>query len=823
MATGDITVTINPDGWTANLSVAGFTSGATYGFGMATNNIPGASTPFSTAVSLGYDTTGVATTISRTVYLTKVVRFPFGTGFLTGLVGTGTFTDGETITQAVSGATGKIVGAQASGTKLIFFVTSGTFNNVNLCTGGTSSATFTSTSTFTTYVDSTPHEIVTAVGVTVRVALSDYVFQKDNTGGGNSGTSPTVTIPAAFVTNSGGASQTSNALSAAVVTQSSTAAYPKVVGNWAWPGFQRVTGSTVPLRAVAFHSSGISCMKFSVADTHSNTATSTTTAPTYDNTAGDAVPVVEYIGAPSTSTLTALDVLTCNFIAYPVVGDSGAILDTSGGTTAPSALFGPIKMLCDKSATYGVTKALVDPGAADDSTGVAYDTGSWNEGTAAPFKTIGGAGAAISAYNNTNHSRADCGGGVIYLKDGNNVWTGSSNINSTPDTWLTITRAASSSSRAACKINSQSGSTRTGFRTLIQDVTISPPSGILIDDAGCLWLDNCTINASGATVYTGIVWYVTRCTVPAIQAGLYPYATENSPPAIIRGNDLSGAVYSCFCYTFLGNLKTGATATTEAMFSLGYSGQTVPATSNSIIAFNKIMGFQCDSTTMLRWHKVNPLSSRGLAIVQNLLENYYNGPSSIMEVAADDSTAASDPVNNVIYWNNTIVGQRANLSYNDKDSEAPVRKFWSLKNNIFEDYNIKTDTFTSNGGANGARVGNWPCLYGVGYSGNLIAECANIGAPGTFLNEFPGLKSYQPAPLTPNVLGYVAFTNRKASTGLANGTGDGTYTLTSTSPALALQRDLTIPYDLSGTARTATDAAGVYHFSAPSSGFFFAQ
>lgn len=75
MATGDITIAINADGWSADLSVAGFTSPATYDLDWR-GRIPG-------------------------TYIS------------------GTFTNGETVTQAATGSTAIVVGAQSSGTFLL--------------------------------------------------------------------------------------------------------------------------------------------------------------------------------------------------------------------------------------------------------------------------------------------------------------------------------------------------------------------------------------------------------------------------------------------------------------------------------------------------------------------------------------------------------------------------------------------------------------------------------------------------------------------------------------------------------------------------------
>jgi hypothetical protein len=66
------------------------------------------------------------------------------------------------------------------------------------------------------------------------------------------------------------------------------------------------------------------------------------TAPSIDSGVPDQEKIIEYIGTINTATLTDGDLLTCNFIAYPVYGDSGSLLDTSdGANTMPTPLYAP--------------------------------------------------------------------------------------------------------------------------------------------------------------------------------------------------------------------------------------------------------------------------------------------------------------------------------------------------------------------------------------------------------------------------------------------------------------------------------------------------
>lgn len=839
-ATGDVSVRIRPDGWSADVAIEGFTSGATFNFGMGSNNTPTSSTPYLTVVSLGYDNTGAATTITRRVYLVprstnSVVRCPYSTATQAGGTWSGIFQDGETITCSTSGATAIVVGDQSSGAVIRYKNLSGTPLTTQTWTGGTSGATFVNTSsTVTTLTQPTNDELVTSTGIVVRVAFSDYVFQKDNSGGGNSGTAPTVTIPAAWATNSGGGAETSNALSGAAVTQDSTAAYPKVIANWTWPGNSAVTGNFT-LRAFASHGTSvndgssqvspgvlnIACIKFTAADTHSNTATTTVTAPTYDSSVGDAVPVVEWVATMDVSTLTALDVLTCNFIAYPLVGDSGSIIDTSAGTAAPTALFGPIVMLNDKADTYGASFAVVDPNFPDDVSGVVYSTSAAAIANAATtsYQKMATAYNALRTYNNTNYSRNNCSNSTMYLRTGNNAFVnGTVTVGTAPDTWLTIDRFPGDTKSGVIITNQVTGKSL-GLKLKVHDVTITTTTAAGTFSPGgssWLWLDKCdAVSCSSICIYQVKAWYLTRCTFDSMAQWFIPNSTENWMPAIIRGNTMTftTGTANIRTYCLIGNLKTGNSTAGSFNLQRTAASSTAPVCENGIIAYNRFYGLNVSLNTLMNWAVDTPIS-HGQAIVQNVFENFKNNSSPMNQVAGDNAASTTDPNNNILIWNNTFMGQRQNFSYNDLSSNAPVRIYWSVKNNIVYSNNIKTDTFPT---ANGLRVQNWSDVNGVAWSGNLLG---NTG--GGFDPDFAGLKS-----ITNNWSGvgassYFAFTNYAAAVvGTSDGAGGGTYTLTAASPAIGLQRDYLIPYDIAGNGRSSSDAAGAYHYGTDTGFLFF--
>ena len=820
-ATGDLTVRIRPDGWTAEVTSAGFTTGATYAFGLATNNVPGTSTPYLTVVSEGYDNATALGTITRTVHIVSTIRLPYASKSQPGGTWSGTFADGETITCSTSGATAVKVGDQAAGAAIVFKSLTGTPLTTQTWTGGTSGATFVNTSsTITTYTVPTKDEKATGTALVTLVALSDYIFVDDNTGGGKSGTTPTVTIPASFITNTGGASQASNALAAAAVTQNSTVAYSAcpAMGSWAWPGFQR-WDATSKLRVVAFDRNArngrpVAAVKFTVTDTHSHTYTEIVTAPSFDPSVGDASAVIEYVTTGDiTSGLTQGDTLTANFIAYPWVGDAGSILDSSAGTAAPTPLVGPITGVCDSAGTYGVTCALVDDATGSDAGALTvYDSASFNPATAYKFLTIAKAARAIRDYNNANHSRDRVDAGEIHCNAGTYAWLGatiSGTYGATATCWITV-KPAAGVARASVEINATSGNTDISDRVKLENVTIDSTTNNTF--AGCLamWLDQCVINSSSGT---GIwndnlqnVW-VTRCPVPVFLQGFRPAASTTTLAfPLIRGCDLSGYTRGMQCYTVIGNVMNGnvVPAVTTLFYDQISNTMSNPVPTSLILAYNQIYGWNQTTGVMCDFGQTSKIATRGYAIVGNVFES--TGPTSgntICDVGSGEGLTTNTPVDNVIIWHNTFMGVRENGPYNSSGSTVKFRRYWSIKNNIYYDWNTKNDDFT--GDLNGLRIGSWPCLYGVGMSGNVLGDSGNH-----FNCDFSGLSTINTdwgtgstAPL------YFQFVNYLASNEDVAGAGGGDYRLQTGSPAYRLQRDWVLPYGLGGKSRSGnSDSAG---------------
>lgn len=650
-------------------------------------------------------------------------------------------------------------------------------------------------------------ESISGSDVIIRIALSDYIYQKDATGAGNSGTAPVVNILGGFYTQGGTPNNATGAGFA--VTNSSTAAHQQVVGGWYMPPFQKV-GSTFQLRAGAFHrhaQSGrpVRAVKFTVTD-GSNTVTETVTTMTISNDDGDAVNIPEYIATIDTSTLTQGAVLTCDMQQFPWVGDEGSVLDTSAsGYTMPDPRHAPLPLLLDKTGGYGTTMALVDASTGNDGTGQAYDSASYNAGTAAKFLTIAAAVKAIRDYNNSNRSRGDAGGGVVELNAGSYQWMGAtlgSVYGTTPNTWLTV-RPAVGVARSDVIIAGDTGDPDPGDRLHIQNVTITATASGTFSGIAAVWWDNCLFNTTNtALLRTGVHW-ITQGKVTQLAQGLRPFSTEVSSLALIRGVEFAGLDGEVIGHTVIGNYKPAA-ATGKPRFTGDFTGQGGPAPQSQILAYNRILDFDvggAGSTYMMSYAMDSEAIrfQRGLAFVQNLFERTGTSGSAIV---AQIGTGSTQGTNNVLAWHNTLVGQRQNFAYNDTGTTSIPHKFWSLKNNILWDYNIKSDVFPS---GSGNRTGNWSTLYGVGFSGNVLADESN-----SFDNEFSGLGYWAGNFNGPDSATTFDFTDYQANEDVTGGSGGGTYTLLSTSPAYELQVEQVLSHDIAGNERGATDSAGAY-------------
>jgi hypothetical protein len=176
---------------------------------------------------------------------------------------------------------------------------------------------------------------------------------------------------------------------------------------------------------------------------------------------------------------------------------------------------------------------------------------------------------------------------------------------------------------------------------------------------------------------------------------------------------------------------------------------------------------------------------------------------------------------NQIFWNNTFVGHRTLLGYNDVGSTPYYRHLWSVKNMLVDDWNIKTDTHTTK---DGNRVGNWPLVWGVGCAGNFDIAGTGMGASDSFINDDPELNGFggigwycyflaNSGSTSPS--NWPAFTSDLASDAVNYMPGNGVYSLKSESPIIGHPTDWVLPFDISGNDRSRLDPPGAFNYATP--------
>ena len=468
-----------------------------------------------------------------------------------------------------------------------------------------------------------------------------------------------------------------------------------------------------------------------------------------------------------------------------------------------------------------------------DSAACAGAESAFNPGALPPAcRTAIGAAIKLAAYNNASstptHNDA-CG--TVYSAAGYANYLGSTSAggNTTANCWLTITPLPGlTQSQVVFQGVGIGSSTTVGTQGFGSRQTASLTNagtgihlkGLTVNTTGLspvsvftgetfLWLDNCYVNIPSATAWAYQITdaYITNGTTfgaLAGQNGLRPFGGEPATFALIRGSDMAH-VGESEVYTVVGNINSVSqtlTFLTEEVWP--------PANLMPIMAFNYFDKDQSTGNALFGFF-ASTSNIIGAAIVQNVAVNIYtNDNQGIFGISADSSTGT--PNNNVMIWNNTIVGSRMNRSYNDTGTSTLLRQTWSLVGNLMDQRAIKSDTLVT---ANAARVGNWAELYATGDRSNLFAE-VSTGSPGwaasgTFCNEFAGVNTVDgagaggqpPTCATTATVNLFSYKNRLAFDGTNGSTGGGDYHLLSNSPAINFFPAGTnnMPYDGSGQVR----------------------
>lgn len=645
--------------------------------------------------------------------------------------------------------------------------------------------------------------------VKLTIALSSVIYSKD--------TIKYINIGSGLYTKSG---TPNNAYTNTTVdVNNSTEVYPKAIFKWNWPDRRRVTGSNIDVYASAFHLSGrnklpVRTIKFTANDSHGDTVTVWDSTMTYNTTFPDSSKCTEFYCNLPTTSLTTLDTIIVNAWAFPWYGDTSASTNTADGVNAyPSPYYTKQVYLLDKSNTYGVTCGCVDSVSGDDASGAVSDTSVYLDGSGATcYKHIANALNAIAAYNNTNHSRNDCGGGCVFLKN-SHFFTGgtlSAGAKTMPKTWVRIKPFAGLTTKDVALVgNGTSGDYKNYPYLKIQNVTFNGTGNYCLNTGKRVWLDQDSINASGSYQFHDLGnFYITDCKILKMNGttGAYPAVACASQIDLLRGNwfNLAGSFNIKSVHNVIGNLSIGG----NISFQTSYAGSLSPQSKEYIIAFNKFYHLSATlNSAPPPGDSANDTTANGIAIVQNIFEKITT-TTPLLQLAADGSTSLK--YSHVVNADNTLPGERLNIFYNDPSARdtltMPLK--WR-KNNLLLNNNLDRYSVVGGSELHGGSPHSWTGLYGGFYSKYGTNGSGNCIGSFAVKQYFRGISSNDTAGQTIGDLDFKYVSNR-SYTGTAAGNGD--YHLNSNSPAIGITINEILPYDLDGNTRYIGGASGAYEW-----------
>jgi hypothetical protein len=599
-----------------------------------------------------------------------------------------------------------------------------------------------------------------------QVALSDYVYSTDTIAGGK--------------------------------TNNSTETSPKPVANWALPDRQ-VVGNTVRLEVVAFHRNArareeVAAVEFSAFD-GTTTVTQVVTTSTILGHSGDQFPVIGYACDLDISTLANPATITCNAKVYPHVGASGSVLDSAGSSVARE--FSPRTYRRDTTLAASPFYVYVTTGGVD-ATGAVSTSAATAE--ASPCLTIAGAFTRIqSVRGDLMGVEIRLGNGTFVLNgDGSSKTQGAGELIITRDPNISRANAIMTFGLAAARLRFNQTPTGGGW-IRFRDITVTRTGTLSLQGEATSQLqatfENCAFNnaSHNAGMLTQTNVYFLGTSISNTASSLLNPGTHEI--RMLRGMTCPGItnyeawlVLGCsFIGTALAPLRGSRSAT------------------GSINAYSRITGLDPTGSGYNFGFSENVAQ---YALCQNILEFISATTATNIRTSADSATGTNT---HAIIHNNTMAGffsnGRDNLFYED-GATPRTSKLMSCRANIHVQINTKGDVFVSNG----ARVGNWAYLYGVGCDAewSQFIDADNAGLGTAFAQAFPGLRAN--IGTSNSVRNDPLFTAYAGTTsGPSAGAGGGNYALTAPSPCKAKVTNPPLRFDLAGATRSATAASiGAY-------------
>lgn len=685
-----------------------------------------------------------------------------------------------------------------------------------------------------------------AGGCVARVALTEFVFANSR--------ELRLTLRSGLYYENG---LESHATDSQAIANRSTLEHPRSLAKWSWPPRWRITNDTYQVRMLAFHRSGMNfcpvrAVKFWAVGSDGATSgpvfvTNLTVTPTL----GDAAPIQEFVATLPATPFGDGVWVTNHFTVYPWIGDSNAVISTDHRTESwntdvagVSPYYMPYPLLCDRGQRRGGAVAVVS-NQGNDAAGRVVSRATFTALTPPPaFRTISAASRAIQSAHQRwpGGHHDDAGGGTILVQAGEYRWTdGPAPAGPLPDTWLTVEAYPGVSASQVVITGGGQGSgsaSGAGGMDLLRNLTFHTSGPGILRGQHLVWLDHCLIDhRQGTLFYSPTNVYLTGCTIVTNgSSGLNYLPPTPTTFHLVRGcrfAPLSGQ--SVQLHTVIGNVReVDDPSSTNTTPTIRQTFRRPPRDGHdAIFAYNRLQYLAAAARgSPVDLYKSGETFERGggsgvdcdgLVIAGNLLEIHRSSNLTGMPVLAIAWGSMNQPtvnrVNNVLIWNNTLVGNRCNLGEDPAGSGTHGggvpndRCLWSVKNNWFSSANTKHDTeYHQDGG----RIYGWPILFGVGWAGNWdyrgSYDCGwrflVAGTPGFQPRDCDNARTNQPA--------FVRFAAFGGYGTEPNCAGGGDYHLLPTSPGIdygtSAPSQQVLPFDLDGLPRYSGGAIGAYEF-----------
>ena len=512
---------------------------------------------------------------------------------------------------------------------------------------------------------------------------------------------------------------------------------PQPIAMWLNHDRERVVSVTHELRLAVAHAHArdgqpVAAVKFIVKDAVGNEVTQLATMQSSLRFEASGLQIPHFAANVDLSSLAQGVLLTVDATIYPWVGEAFTL--SIGADPYPSPNLTILRLLNDTNGGYGAFYALVDSTTGDDATGQVATARA--DSATSPFATIVAAAGAIKDLNAAHHGRVDdAGGGVILLAEGVHALTPFKTEGHSSDIPLCI--AASDPAKRDTTVLTDGGVNRFNgipTRLRLRDLTLRKggPNSVFLDSGAAsaenlLIAENCAWDANEMGSYGAWVYRVGRfvqinCT-----------ASEGNDPR--QGNSFSTEaimVSAIGCKGCAGTITYNAVGCCDLdEFTLRAPVGDRPAMVGTFLGWNK---FSNGSATNAIVAISTEIGQRGFAFVGNIIESWGTSTNAALRLNADSD---ENPAQNIVFHNNTIAGERANLLY--LDGAVNVPKSGSFRNNLFHRINIKSDIFS----AQTSNTGNWPARYKVGWADN-VAIAGSSNEPGygasSWLGEFPSVR-----------------------------------------------------------------------------------